>query len=323
MGRDDLPILRPVPAGSDDSGGITFAESEKYLSLVEASGVGAVIVPPGTLTSKPCLIHPHPRGAFGTVLGLFHRRLDLAPGVSPRAQVDPSAEIAPDASIGAFAFIGPGSRVGAHSRVHPFAYVGEDCRVGADCELYPRSVLVQDVTLGNRVTIHPGAVLGTDGFGFVWDGERRVKVPQVGGVIVEDDVEIGANTCVDRATCGDTIIRKGTKLDNLIQIAHNCEIGEHTVIAALTGISGSVQVGDRVIMGGQVAVADHVSIASDAVLAGRTGVMGTVESGGEYFGTPATPAREALRLLALQRKLPELLSRIKALEAEIAKLRDG
>jgi len=296
-GSADLRIIRPVPAGDDDPGGITFAESDKYLAMVESSTVGAVIVPPGWALSKPALFHPHPREAFAMVLALFRRPLALSEGPSPQAAIDPSAEVDPSASIGPMAYIGPRARIGAKSRIHPHAYIGEGCQIGADCEIYPHVVLLQDVVVGDRVVVHAGAVVGADGFGFVWDGQRRVKVPQVGRVILEDDVEVGANTCIDRATCGDTVIRRGSKLDNLIQIGHNCEVGEHTVIAALTGVSGSVRIGDRVTMGGQVAVADHVSIASDAILAGRTGVMGSIETQGEYFGTPATPAREALRLL--------------------------
>lgn len=312
----DLVLHRPVPAGSDDPHGITFAESEKYLAMVESSGVGAVILTRDCSIGRPSIHVDNPRLAFGMVLAMFRRPLTIEPGIHTTAVVSPNAKVDPTAAIGPFAVIADYAEVSARARVHAHCYVGEYCTVGEDAELGPRVTLVQDVAIGARSIIYSGAVLGADGFGFFWDGSKRTKVPQVGGVVVGEDVEIGANVTIDRATCGDTIIENGVKLDNLIQIGHNVTIGEHTVIAGLTGISGSVTVGKRVTMGGQVAVNDHTEIGDDVVLAGRTGVMRSVLEPGEYFGTPATPAKPALRLLALQRRLPEIIERLEKLERD-------
>jgi len=230
--------------------------------------------------------------------------------------------IDPSASVGAFAYVESGASIGARSRIFPFAFIGEDCEVGADVVVYPHAVLVQAVKVGDGTIIHSGAVLGADGFGFQWDGKRRLKIPQVGGLHLGDAVEIGANTCIDRATCGETVIEDGVKIDNLVQIGHNSSVKEHTVIAGHSGISGSVTIGRRNVIGGQVAMADHVELGDDIVLAGRTGVIGNLKQPGEYFGTPPMPAREGLRLLALQRRLPELFERLKELEAEVSAWRD-
>ncbi|MBX7135642.1 MAG: UDP-3-O-(3-hydroxymyristoyl)glucosamine N-acyltransferase [Fimbriimonadaceae bacterium] len=316
----DIPLSRPVPAGSDDPLGITFAENERYLGRVEESGVGAVLVTDEMMTKKPAIRVAMPRVAFGMLLALHVRPVPLEAGTHPTAIVDPAATIDPSASIGPYAVIGPGAEIRAGARVHAFCYVGQDCEVGEDAVLLPRVTLIQEVTVGARTIIHSGTVIGADGFGYFWDGKKRSKVPQVGGVQIGADVEIGANVCIDRATCGDTVVADGVKLDNLVQVGHNVEIDEHTVIAALTGISGSVRIGKRVMMGGQVAINDHTEVGDDVMLAGRTGIMKSVTEPGEYFGTPATPAKEALRLLVLQRRLPELLDRIKELEARLSKL---
>ena len=187
----------------------------------------------------------------------------------------------------------------------------------------PSAILVQDVTIGPGTIVHSGAVLGADGFGFVWDGKKQIKIPQVGSVLLGADVEIGANSTIDRATSGETVIADDVKIDDLVHVGHNSRIGAHTVLAGQVGVSGSVTIGERVVAGGQVAIADHVTICDDVVLAGRTGLMSDLSEPGEYFGVPPTPIKQALRLLALQRKLPEMLDRIKKLEAELEKLKSG
>lgn len=316
----DIPLARPVPAGADDPMGITFAENEKYLAAVEASGVGAVILPDDASTAKPSIRVKAPRAAFGMLLALHRRPLALAPGIDSTAIVDPTATVDATASIGPFVVVGPGSVIGSRTQVHAHCYIGQDCHLAEEVIVYPNVVLYQEVVVGPGSIIHSGAVIGADGFGYVWDGMRRVKVPQVGGVWIGNDVEIGANVCIDRATCGDTLIADGVKLDNLIQVGHNVQIGEHSVIAALSGVSGSVRIGKRVVMGGQVAVVDHAEIGDDVFLAGRTGIMRDVTNAGEYFGTPAIPVKEAMRMLALQRRLPELLDRIKDLESRLGRI---
>lgn len=321
-GDASLLIARPVPADEDDPMGIAFAENEAYLEAALNSQVGALLVKPDVETgSKPAILVPSPRAAFGKLLARWARALPINSGIHPHAWVDPQAEIDPTASIGPGVTIERGARVGASVRVYAGSYVGENCTIDEGSVIYPNVVLMQDVSIGKRCILHSGCVIGADGFGFVWDGQRRHKVPQVGGVRIEDDVELGAGTCVDRATCGETRIGVGTKIDNMVQVGHNTRIGEHTVIAGHSSIAGSVRIGSRVTAGGQLAFKDHVRVGDDVVLAGRTGIMQDIEAPGQYFGTPATPLREAMRQLAAIKQLPDLIKRIKQLEAEVERLK--
>lgn len=323
VGPADQAVSRPVPADDDDPEGITFAGSAKYLAAALESSVGAVLVSPDAgPCPKPHIIVSDPRAAFGRLLGLWKTELPIEPGIHPLASVSPGATIDPSASVGPFAVVERGAQIGAWSRIYPFAYIGEDCVLGAGCSIFPHAVLYQNVTLGDRVAIHAGAILGADGFGFEFDGENQVKVPQIGTVEVGDDVEIGANTCIDRATAGSTTLGDGVKLDNLVQIAHNTKVGEQTVIAAQAGISGSTRIGKRVTMGGAVATSHHVKIADGTVLGGRTGVTSDIDEPGAYWGTPARPLKEAMRASLLVHRLPELLARIKELEKKVAERED-
>ena len=318
----EVPIARAVPAGQGDACAITFAESEKYLQVCLDSAVGAVIVwRDAPEFEKPAILVDSPREAFGRLLAMMARPLPLASGIHPSAVVSPEADVHESASVGPFAVVERGAVVARGCQVYPFAYVGEDCRLGPGTVLYPHAVLYRDVTLGERCTVHSGAIVGADGFGFDWDGERQTKVPQVGGVVMGDDVEIGANSCIDRATCGETVVGDGVKLDNLVQVAHNVSVGDHTVMASQVGIGGSSQVGDRVTFGGQAAIADHVTIADEVVLGARSGAFQDIEEAGQYFGLPPLPLPAAMRLMALQQRLPELLSRIKELESKVEELR--
>lgn len=322
VGDPSQRIRRPVPAGFDDPAGITFAESDKYLAKIRSSQVAAAIVPVGAALDIPVIQHPSPRAAFAAVLRLVRVDPPLAPGIHSLAFVHPGAAVDSSASVGPYAFVEDGAEIGPGCRVYPFAFVGTGCRLGSNVVVYPHAVLLANVTVGDNSIIHPGAILGADGFGFAWDGTKHRRIDQVGGTRLEDQVEVGANACIDRATCGETVIEQGTKIDNLVQVGHNCLIKEHSVVAGLTGISGSAVIGKRNVIGGQVAIADHAELADDVVLAGRTGVIGNVSHPGEYFGTPPTPPREAMRILALQRRLPELFQRLKELEEEVARWRD-
>lgn len=314
VGDSSTPISGPSPSDGDDPAGITFGENEKYIAQAEASPVAAILVAPGTVTNKPRIEVASPRAAFGQLLARAARPLPIDPGIHPTAVVSDEAAIHATASIGPYVVIERGAKVEAGARIYPFCYVGENCVVGERASLAPHVVLAQDVTVGAGSIIHSGAVLGADGFGFVWTGQSRMKVPQVGRVELGENVEVGANTTIDRATSGSTKIGNGTKLDNLVQVAHNVEVGEHGVIAAQTGISGSTKIGDRVVMGGSCATSDHVTICDDVVLGGRTGVAQNIDKPGQYFGTPAQPIREALRALMLVTKLPELVQRVRNLE---------
>lgn len=319
-GPAELRIDRPAPADSDDPHGIAFCESEDYLAVAESSGVAALLVSRSMAVSKPHVAVDSPRAAFGMLLALSARPLPIEQGIHPTASVSPLAEVHESACIGPFVVIERGAEVAGGARVYPFCYVGENCVVGESATLYPSVTLYQDVEIGARTIIHSGAVIGADGFGFVWDGKRRVKVPQIGRVVIGQDAEIGAGTTIDRATAGETVIGRGTKIDNQVQIGHNCRIGEDGVIAGQSGLSGSCVVGDRFMMAGQCGLSDHAVITDDVTFAGRTATSQNITEPGVYFGVPAAPAQEALRTYVLAPKLPEMFSRIKKLERRLAEL---
>ncbi len=324
-GDGSLAIERLVPAGSDDPFGLTFADTDAYLQTCLASTVGAVIGRRGSdVGGKPAILVDAPRVAFAKLLALYARPLALAPGIHATAVVSPSAFVDSNARIGAYAIVEEGAVIGGGCQVFPFCYVGQNCRVGDGTVLFPHSVLYQDVTIGRGCVVHAGAVVGADGFGFFWDSVRQVKVPQIGGVVIGDDVEIGANSCLDRATCGDTLIGGGVKVDNLVQVGHNVVVGDHSILASHTCIGGSTNVGSRVSFGGNVAVADHVNIVDDAAFGGCSAVFQDIDEPGRYLGLPPVPVAAAMRQFALQKRLPELFKRLKSLEDEVKRLKgDG
>lgn len=323
-GPEDLAISGPTPAEDGDRQGIAFAESDKFLAKAEASGVGAVIIhEEERRTSLPAIRVKNPRAAFGIVLAMARRPLPIGDGISHYSFIDPDAFVDATASIGPFVTVERGAHIGAGAKIYAGCYVGENCTVGEGTILYPNVVLYQDVTVGVGCILHSGVVLGADGFAFVWNGNEQQKIPQVGRVQIADNVELGANTCIDRAMCGVTRVGQGTKIDNLVQVGHNTAIGSDTVIAAGTGISGSCKVGSRNTIAGQVAFSDHVSTCDDVILAGRTAVTSDIKQPGAYFGVPARPFQQAIKATALATQLPEMLSRIRALEARIRELEKG
>lgn len=321
-GPSNLPIVRPVPAGSNDPLGITFAESPKYMNLVNASKVGAVIVLESEQgCTRPHIKHRSPREAFGRILALCVRELPLNPGIHESSIVSTNVNIDNSASIGAFCVIEDNVSVGPDVRIYPFCYVGQGCVLNANVKLYPHVTLCRDVEIGERTIVHAGAVIGADGFGYFWDGVKHRKIPQVGGVKIGEDCEIGALTAIDRATAGETEIGNGSKIDNLVQIAHNVKIGDYTVIASQAGLSGSSKVGKRVTIAGQCGLSDHVEVADDVVLGGKTGVTKDIDNPGEYWGTPAKPIREQIRMMLLSAKLPDIIARLERIEKTLESLR--
>ena len=230
------------------------------------------------------------------------------------ARIDPGATVGPLCVVESRAVVGPGVRL------HALVHVGPGVEIGEGTIIYPHVSLRDGVRIGRRVVIHPGAVLGADGFGFAFDGRAHRKIPQVGGVLIEDDVEIGANTTIDRATFGDTIIRRGTKIDNLVQVGHNVEVGEHSLLVAQVGISGSSRLGKGVVLAGQVGVADHVTIGDGVIAGAQAGIPSSVEAGEKVLGTPARPLIQAKRIMVAETRLPELLRQVRALEARLDKL---
>lgn len=324
FGPGDLIITDAVPAGDSGASAITFAESAAYLQEVEKSDVAAVLVVNGAESSKPYIQCDDPRRAFVRILATLIRDLPLADGVHETAIVAPEAVVHPSAKIGPYCVVERGAVIEEGAKVYPFCYVGEDCHVGKSCRLFPHVTLYQEVRLGERTTIHAGSVLGADGFGYYFDAGTHKKIPQVGGVLLGEDCEIGALSAIDRAMAGDTKIGEGTKLDNLVQIAHNVSVGKHTVMAAQVGIGGSSRIGAYNFMAGQVGATDHVSTPDNCQFGAGTGITRPLERPGGYMGRPVT--REASverRILAAMSKLPELVRRVRELEDEVAKLKRG
>jgi UDP-3-O-[3-hydroxymyristoyl] glucosamine N-acyltransferase len=297
---------------------ISFVADARYRQAAETSRAAAFLVPVDfPPLAAPVLRCPAPRRTLIDLLGLFHPPAPVVPGVHPSAVVDPAAEVDPSAAVGALAVVEAGARIGPRARIHPLVYVGAKVEVGEDSVLHPHVVIGERVRIGRRVVIHGGTIVGTDGFGYAWDGAAHRKIPQVGAVVIEDDVEIGANTTIDRATLGQTVVRRGTKIDNLVMLAHNVEIGEDCIVAAQAGVAGSSRLGRRVILLGQAGIADHVAIGDGAVVGGQAGISQDVEPGARVIGTWARPDSEARRIWIAEGRLPELLRRVRALERRL------
>ena len=304
------------------AGQVTFFGHARYRSLVDATRASALIVgEDAQIDGRPLLRTKRPYYAFARALEIFHPAVRPAPGVHPLAAVAEGARIAPDASIGPFVSVGAGARIGARTIVHSHVAIGAGVTVGEDCLLHTHVALREGVTLGNRVVVQNGAVIGSDGFGFTPGPEgRQYKVPQVGIVVVEDDVEIGANTTIDRAAVGQTRIGAGSKIDNLVQVAHNVRIGRDVLLAAQVGISGSATLEDRVTLGGQVGVQGHITIGRGAVAAGQSGVTNSVEPGRFLTGYPAIDNRQWRKASVIFARLPELRQQLITLEQRLAAL---
>ncbi len=322
--RGGLDLSFTGMASLDQAGpaDISFLGNEKYYNQFVKTKAGAVIVARGESSGPPncaLLAVENPTLAFGKVVHHFIAiTRQFSPGIHPGAFVDPSARldptkvrIHPGAVIMAGATIGDGTEIGANSTISESVVIGRDCHIMSNVSIRERCVL------GDRVYLQPGAVIGADGFGYELSGGKHVKIDQVGTVEIGDDVEIGANTTIDRARFGKTIIGEGTKIDNLVQIGHNCVIGKHCLVVALTGISGSSHLGDYVTCGGQVGVAGHLSIGDHSTLTARTGVSISLPGGEIYSGRPASPFREDMKLRAYVRRLPKLYERIKSLEQSL------
>jgi len=308
---------------------ISFLANRKYRKAFETSRAGAVIVEPDedvpagrtVLRVAPAYL------AFAKISTAFHPPREPLPEVAPEAVVHPAARVHPSAQVMPLATIGPRAEVGARTIVFPGVQLGEDVRVGADCVLYANVVVRERCIVGDRVILQPGCVVGSDGFGYALDmegegrGPSHYKVPQAGIVVVEDDVEIGANSCVDRATLGITRVGRGAKIDNLVQIAHNVEIGPLSILASQVGIAGSTKLGMGVVVWGQAGVVGHVTIGDRATIAAQAGVGGDVEAGGRVAGSPATPGVQWARNSAVFNRLTEMRRELRDLRADVARLR--
>ena len=314
VGDDSLVLNGFAPADHARPGDLTFAENAGYFARADQSAASAIIVD-GAFTSagKTLIRVPNARIAFAKVLALFFPEPNLPPGIHPSAVVAPDAQIDPTAII-----VGGKVAVGARSVLHGGNHLGDECHLGEDVTLFPNVTLYPRTLIGNRVRVHAGAVIGSDGFGYVQDDGIHRKVPQIGNVIIGDDVEIGANVTVDRGALGPTIIGKGTKVDNLVQIAHNVVIGEYCLVISQAGIAGSTKLGNYVILAGQTGIAGHLKLGDRASVAAQSGVMNDIPAGEKWMGSPAGPDRQIKRQIIALQHLPDLLRRVKRIEESLS-----
>jgi UDP-3-O-[3-hydroxymyristoyl] glucosamine N-acyltransferase len=303
-------------------GELTFFANPKYAEALKRTRASAVIAAP-TVPGIPCAVlrTAEPYLTFARALGLFADAWRPAAAVHRLALVEPGAVVAADASIGPFVFVGEGARIGARTILHSHVSVGRFAEVGADCVIHAQVSIRERVTLGDRVVLQDGVVIGADGYGFARrrDGSHE-KIPQIGWVVIEDDVEIGASTTVDRPAVGETRIGAGSKIDNLVQIAHGVQVGRNVLLAAQVGIAGSSVIEDQVTLAGQVGVAGHLTIGKGTIATAQTGIPNSVDPGSVLSGYPAIPNRDWLKSSAVFRKLPELRRLLSDLERRIAEL---
>jgi len=306
-------------------GDITFVANPKYEEFLPSTGASAVIASRDLASGKPVIRIDNPYFAYLKVLNLFAEdvRARYPRGIHESAVIDASAVIGENVMVGPFCQVGRRARIGNGTTILAGTFIGDDVEVGQDCLFYPNVTVREDTSIGNRVILQPGAVIGADGFGFAKEGSTHHKVPQIGRVVIEDDVEIGANSCVDRATTGETRVRKGSKIDNLVQIAHNVVVGEDSIIAAQAGISGSTELGRGVVLAGQAGLVGHITLGEGAVVGAQGGVTKSVPAGTTVSGYPAREHSQARRLWAHTAQLPALFKRVRELEAKIAELTKG
>jgi UDP-3-O-[3-hydroxymyristoyl] glucosamine N-acyltransferase len=299
---------------------ITFALNVSAERLLSATRAGVVVTAKAApLPNLTQIVVENPRLAMAKILSSLHPKYLYQPpsGINPTAVVHPTATVHPSAAVAACVFIGPNSHIGANSCLYPGVYVGEGVHIGEACLVYPNVVFMDQVILGNRVIIHSGSVIGADGYGFVATPQGHLKVPQVGNVTIGNDVEIGANVAIDRATMGTTAIQEGTKIDNLVHIGHNNQIGKHCLLVSQVGLAGSVKVGDRTVIAGQAGVANHTTIGSDCLILARSGVTKDLADHAKVSGFPAQDHIQELRQQAARNQIPQLIEQLRLLQARV------
>lgn len=328
IGNPDVVVSTVAKIEEGHEGALSFLANPKYEHYLYTTHSSVVLVNRSLVPSsevKATMIRvDNAYEAFASLLQLVDKARPRKKGIHPTAVIEPSARIGNDVYIGAYAYIGDDSIVGDRSSVYPHVYIGERTRIGEDCILYAGVKVYHECILGKGCTIHAGTVIGSDGFGFAPQSETEfMKIPQIGNVVIEDHVEIGANVAIDRATMGSTIIRKGVKLDNLIQIAHNVEVGENTVMAAQSGIAGSAKVGRNCMIGGQVGIVGHSTVANGTKIGAQSGIPGDVKKENTVIiGYPAIDHKNFMRSSVIFKYLPELKAKVDTLEKEIRLLKD-
>jgi UDP-3-O-[3-hydroxymyristoyl] glucosamine N-acyltransferase len=308
-------------AGSND---ITYAESSRYLKELNACTAGAIVVPRGTDAGDiPAIEVSNPRVVFAEILDLFYPPEVLPAGISPQSSVGREVSFGSDCAVSPHVSIGERVAMGSRVTLYPGVVIGNDVRIGDDVRLYPNVVVASGCRIGSRVVINAGTVVGSDGFGFAPDGERYRKIPQLGRVVIDDDVELGALNAIDRATFGETHIARGVKTDNLVHIAHNVSVGEDTLLVAQVGIAGSTEIGRHVILAGQTGVAGHIRIGDNSMVAAQSGIPGSLEPGSVVSGTPAMPHRVWLKVSRILTRLPGMKQRLERLEKKVQHIEES
>ena len=322
VGDGEVELTGFAPADGARPGDLTFAEQAAYFAAAELSQASAVLVSGDFTSAQKVLIRvPNTRVAVARLLPLFFPPEQHAQGIHPSAVIAASAQIDPTAHVGPHCMIGERVRLGARTVLIGGNHLGPDCQIGEDVCLFPNVVLYPKTQLGNRVRIHAGTVIGSDGYGYVFDEGRHRKMLQVGRVVIHDDVEIGANTAIDRGALGDTIIGAGTKIDNLVHVAHNVVFGRHCLIMGQVGFAGSTQLGDYCVIASQSGIAGHLKLGNQATVGAKSGVMRDIPDKGTVLGMPAAPDKQAKRQMIALTQLPDLIHRTRELEKQVAELR--
>lgn len=320
-GDASIKIQGFAPAPQAKLGDLTFAENETYFRLADQSQASAILVADDFGPSSKVLIKvSNARVGFARVLHLLLPPDPVAPGIHPSAVIAGSAVIDPTARVGPLCIVGERTHIGPRTVLRGCVTVGDDCRLGGDVVIFPQVSIYHGTQVGERVRIHSGTVIGADGFGYVLDNGAHLKVPQIGTVIIHDDVEIGSNVSIDRGALGATVIGRGTKIDNLVQVAHNVEVGEHCLLVGQCGVAGSTRLGSYVTLAGQAGIAGHLTIGPQAVVGAQAGVMHDIPQGEMWLGSPAVHNRQVKRQWIAQARLPELLRTVEGLEKKVAAL---
>jgi UDP-3-O-[3-hydroxymyristoyl] glucosamine N-acyltransferase len=319
VGDASMALTGFAPANAARAGDLTFAENEVFFAKAQESAASAILVDGPEVASAKALIRvPQARVGFAKALTIFFPEPEFAAGVHPSAVVDATAEVDASAHVGPHCVVGAGAKIGVRAVLQSLVSVGAGVTIGEGTNIFPNVSIYARTQIGARVRIHSGAVIGSDGFGYVLDGAFHRKIPQVGNVIIRDDVEIGAGVTIDRGALGATEIGRGAKIDNLVQIAHNVVIGEHCIVVAQAGIAGSTKLGIYTVLAGQVGIAGHLKIGNKVTVAAQSGVMHDIPDGEKWLGSPAQPDRKMKRQLLAALQLPEILRRVAALEKQLA-----
>jgi UDP-3-O-[3-hydroxymyristoyl] glucosamine N-acyltransferase len=323
VGEGEVEISGVAAIETAQPGEITFIARPKYLPKLAETKASAVIVSKEILSSpKPLLCVSNPYLAFAKILALFSQKPYQSKGIDSHARISPAAQLGQGLTVYPFVYIGDRCRIGDRVTIFPYVYVGEDSSIGEESVLYSNVSIYPGTVIGKRVILHSGVVLGADGFGYVKEGKKNVKIPQIGSVEIEDDVEIGANTTIDRATFGKTVVGRGVKIDNLVQVAHNVVIGEDSILVAQVGIAGSTKVGSNVTLAGQVGVVDNIEIGDNVMVGAQSGVPSDLAADQAYIGSPALPHREFLRAATAFPKLPEMRKTLIEIEKRLKKIEE-